>query len=246
MENLDNFSTKEFNLQSFTENFMRAMQQDFDLLAFTFTAHDRADESAYLANSLAPRIMPLAPFHGNFEQLQAHARDRLVRQVCADSLQRIVMALDHMHLFLHLVQNRQNSSGVRDAIQREIQSKQADYVKSGLLHKLQALELCFSIQTPFTAFVTALELVFDALVHHRGCVQDQHLNAGFSLVLLLQSVASSADGCNKLVEQRLVFEKNEVITFESLHLQQMLITVSIFADHLFRSVADYTQAHIDG
>jgi hypothetical protein len=77
-------------------------------------------------------------------------------------------------------------------------------------------------------------------------VQDQHLNAGFSLVLLLQSVASSADGCNKLVEQRLVFEKNEVITFESLHLQQMLITVSIFADHLFRSVADYTQAHIDG
>lgn len=246
MANLDNFSTKEFNLQSFTENFMRALQQDFDLLAFMLSAHDRADESEYLAHSLAPRLMPLAPFHGNFEQLQAHARDRLVRQVCADSLQRVVVALDHMHLFLQLVQNRQNSSGVHDETQREIQTKQADYVQSGLLNKLQVLDLCFSIQTPFAAFIKALELVFDALVHHRGSVQDQHLNAGVSLILLLKRVSVDSDGSNKLVDERLVFEKGEVITLETEHLQQMLITVSIFADHLFRSVATYTEAHIDG
>ena len=48
-------------------------------------------------------MMPLAPCHQNFEQLQAHARDRLVRQVIADALNRVLAALDKMHLFLQLV-----------------------------------------------------------------------------------------------------------------------------------------------
>ena len=36
--------------------------------------------------------MPLAPCHQNFEQLQAHAPKRLVRQVIADALYRVIAA----------------------------------------------------------------------------------------------------------------------------------------------------------
>ena len=50
----------------------------------------------------------------------------------------------------------------------------------------QKIQADSDVKSPFTDFVLALELVFDALTHHRGYVQDQHLNAGLSLVLLLK------------------------------------------------------------
>lgn len=225
---------------------MRALQQDFDLLAFTLSAHQHANESTYQSHSLTPRMMPLAPCHQNFEQLQAHARDRLVRQVIADALNRVLAALDKMHLFLQLVQHKQNAAGILPEIQKDIQSKQQQFLELRIPQKFHFLKLGFDVKSPFTDFVLALELAFDALVHHRGYVQDQHLNAGVSLVLLLNKVASEPGAASRIIDEQLVFEKGETIILETAHLQQIVITVSMFADHLFRSVAAYTQAHVDG
>ena len=225
---------------------MRTLQRDFDLLAFSLAAHEHANESTYQAHSLAPRIMPLAHCHQNFEQMQAHMRDRLVRQVVADSLNRIIAVLDKMHFFLHLVQNKQNATSVRPEIQTAIKEKQHQFVEAGLAQKFDFLDVCFDIRSPFTDFVLALELTIDALVHHRGCIQEQHLNVGASLMLPLKKVSVALNSANKLADEQLVFEKGEAVDLGMNHLQQILITVSIFADHLFRSVASYTQAHVDG
>jgi hypothetical protein len=246
MSHSENFPLEEFNLQSFTDNFMRALQQDFDLLAFTLSAHQHANDSSYQSYSLKPRIMPLAPCHQNFEQLQAHARDRLVRQVIADALYRVLAALDKMHLFLQLVQHKQNAMGVLPEIQKQIQVKHRQFVELRTSQKFHFLKLSFDVKSPFTDFVLALELVFDALTHHRGYVQDQHLNAGLSLVLLLNRVAAEPGAASRIVDEQLVFEKGQSIVLGTNHLQQVVITVSMFADHLFRSVAAYTQARVDG
>lgn len=225
---------------------MSALQQDFDLLAFTISAHQHATESAYQAQSMAPRMMPLAPRHQNFEQLQAHARDRLVRQVCADALHRVLVALDRMHLFLRLVQSGQNAEGVHPDVQSEIQAQQHDFEQMNLSQKLDLLNDCFAIRCPLAQFVRALELAFDALVHHRSKVKIQHFNQDSSLMLSFKKVCANKRSSAQLEDTRLVFFKDEAIVLEPSHLQQILITVSIFVDQLFRSVAAYTQARVDG
>ena len=179
MSHSENFPLEEFNLQSFTDEFHACLAARFRLVSVYIVCHQHANDSSYQSYSLTPRMMPLAPCHQNFEQLQAHARDRLVRQVIADALNRVLAALDKMHLFLQLVQHKQNAMGVLPEIQKDIQAKQQQFLELRISQKFHFLKLGFDVKSPFTDFVLALELVFDALVHHRGYVQDQHLNAGY-------------------------------------------------------------------
>ena len=76
---------QQVNLQQIAQQFMAGMQRHFDMLAFNLASREAATEEAYNAHVHATKIMPAAPRHQNFEQMQAYARDLLVRQVIGDS-----------------------------------------------------------------------------------------------------------------------------------------------------------------
>lgn len=77
---------QQVNLQQVAQQFMAGMQRHFDMLAFNLAARECVQEEAYNARINAPKVMPAGPRHQNFEQMQAYARDLLVRQVIGDCM----------------------------------------------------------------------------------------------------------------------------------------------------------------
>ena len=70
---------QQVNLQQFAHQFMAGLQRHFDMLAFNMVARESVQEDAYNSRVNVPRVMPAAQHHQNFEQMQAYARDLLVR-----------------------------------------------------------------------------------------------------------------------------------------------------------------------
>ena len=62
---------QQVNLQQIAQQFMSGLQRHFDMLAFNLAARDSVQEAAYNERVNAPKIMPAAPRHQNFEQMQA-------------------------------------------------------------------------------------------------------------------------------------------------------------------------------
>ena len=58
---------------------MSGLQRHFDMLAFNLASRDAVQEDSYNKRVNVPRIMPAAPRHHNFAQMQAYACDLLVR-----------------------------------------------------------------------------------------------------------------------------------------------------------------------
>ena len=94
---------RQIDLHQIAQQFMAGLQRHFDMLSFNLAAHDLVEEDAYNNHAHAPCIMPSSPHHQNFEQLQAHAHNLLVRQVVHDSLKLAIAAMNNTHFFLALV-----------------------------------------------------------------------------------------------------------------------------------------------
>jgi len=73
-------------LQQIAQQFMVGLQRHFDMLAFNLAAREGVAEADYDRLVHAPKIMPAAKAHQNFEQMQAYARDLLMRQVIGDCM----------------------------------------------------------------------------------------------------------------------------------------------------------------
>jgi hypothetical protein len=239
---------QQVNLQVIAQKFMAGLQQHFDMLAFNLAARESVQESAYKLHSSAPRIMPVAPRHQNFEQMQAYARDLLLRQVIGDCLNLAVTALNHAHFFLALVKNSQSQSAVSPASQQAAQASQQAFLAAAIDEKFNRLEQDYGVMCELEDSITSMGFMLQVLMQQGGLVKAEQLDDTGELVLelkaveLSQLVMDAAPPTGKLVDQRKVFHLDQVIELSDLELQLVLVTIASFADGLFKSVAQYAQA----
>ncbi len=243
---------QQVNLQQIAQQFMSGLQRHFDMLAFNLASREAADEAAYNRHANAPRIMPAAPQHQNFEQMQAYSRDLLVRQVINDALNLAVTAMNNGHFFLALVKATNASQSVSEEAQKEAQASQKTFVPAQLDEKFNRLEKDYGIMCELEDSVTSLGFVMQALVQQGGVVKKPQVDESGELVVELKSIeveepANPGEQPQaKLVDRRRVFKEGDALIFEDLDFQLILVTIASFADSLFKAVALYAKSMQEG
>ncbi|MEO0508722.1 MAG: hypothetical protein AAF065_02540 [Verrucomicrobiota bacterium] len=243
---------QQVNLQQIAQQFMAGLQRHFDMLAFNLASRESVQEEAYIKYAQAPKIMPAAPRHQNFEQMQAYARDLLVRQIIGDCMNLAVTGMNNAHFFLALVKSTQANTQVSPQAQQEAQKLQQAFVPAQLDEKFNKLEKGYGIMCELEDSIVSLGFCIQALMQHGGVVKEPQVDENGELVIELKTLKVLSRGAEegqikgKLVDQRKVFQEGEVITFSDLELQQILVTIASFADALFKSVSIYTKSVKDG
>lgn len=239
---------QEINLNQLAQNFMSGMQRHFDMLSFNLAAREAVTEADYKKIAQVPRIMPAAGQHQNFEQTQAYARDLLLKQLVNDSLNLSVSVMHNAHFFLALVKCTDGKPGLAQEKQKDAEALQKKFFEARLDEKFNLLEEDYSIRCELEDTITSLGFCLQALVQEGGKVGSTYLDENGELSLEFKAVKADlqADPDTKspakLVEYIKVFREGDYITFNNHELQLILVTVSAFADSLFKSIADYTQA----
>lgn len=243
--------TRELNLKTMAEQFMVGMQRHFDMLAFNLASRESVTEEAYNKHTRAPRTMPVAPAHRNFEQMQAYSRDLLFCQVVNDSLNLAVNCLNNVHLFLALVKARAEQGDLSPENQKKSQEIHREFVQAPLDKKFNRLEEDYGVMCELEDTITAFGFVIQCLVQQGGVVKAQQLDGQQELSLELKTVSEAASGDvwrdpKNFETQAKVFREGEKIEFSDTELQSVVLTVAVFAHQLFGSVFKYARDNQPG
>jgi hypothetical protein len=243
---------KQIHLQQVARQFMTGLQRHFDTLAFNIAARDTVTEEAYDRQSALPKIMPVAPAHQNFEQMQAFTQDLLVRQVVGDTLNLAVTALNHSHFFLALIKSCNAGGNPTEAEQKVAHEAQKDFLPAQLDEKFNRLEKEFDVMCELEDSVTSLGFILQALMQQKGQVRAAQIDDAGELVLELKTIEmtkpenTESSPAGRLTNSRKVFREGDFIHFSSSELQLILVMIASFADSLFKSVALYARACKEG
>ena len=239
---------QQINLNKVAHQFMSGLQRHFDLLAFNLAAHDNVQEETYNKRVNAPHIMPSLPYHQNLEQLQAYARDLLVRQIINDSLNLSLTAMNNAHFFLSLIKETNASQHVDPDSQKKAYTSQQNFIRAKLDEKFNLLEKDYGVMCELEDSIISLGFMLHILVKQNKVVGKEQLDNRGKLVLELKSVESHQDETltiaqsERLVDVRKVYREGDLISFEDSELQLILVTIASFADSLFKSTAGYARS----
>lgn len=239
---------QQINLNQIAQNFMVGLQRHFDLLAFNLAAHDTVPEETYDKRVNAPKVMPSASHHQNFEQLQAYARDLLVRQTINDSLNLALTAMNNAHFFLALIKVTNANAKVDPGAQKKANASQQHFIRAKLDEKFTRLEKDYGIMCELEDSIISLGFILQILVKQNKVVRKEQLDNDGKLVLELKSVENPENANleipspDKLVDMHKVYREGDLIFFEDVELQLILVTIALFADSLFKSVAGYARS----
>lgn len=239
---------QQVNLQQIAQQFMVGLQRHFDMLAFNLAARKDVVEEDYDKFVHAPKVMPAAKTHQNFEQMQAYARDLLMRQVLGDGMNLTVTAMNNAHFFLALVKATKANSQVSQEAQKVAQEAQQAFVAAPLDQKFNKLEQDYGIMCELEDSITSMGFCLQALMHQSGIVKEPQIDQSGELAVELKALkvlsreADSEQVKGKLVDQRKVFREGDAIVFTDLELQLVLVTIASFADALFKSVSHYAKS----
>lgn len=228
---------------------MAGLQRHFDMLAFNLASRDRAREEDYDQRCKAVHIMPASREHQNFEQMQAYARDLLIRQVIGDAMNLSVTCINNAHLFLSLVRANKELPGQQKEIQQQTQQQQQSFVRAPLDEKFDRLEKEYEIRCGLEDTLTSLGFIAQNFMRQRNQVTGEQTDENGELIVELRAVdpATVVDPENppiqpKMIEIPKIFREGERIFFDDRELQLILVTIGSFAQDLFSSVARYARA----
>ena len=128
--------------------------------------------------------------------------------------------------------------------QHAAEALQKAFCEARFDQKFNLLEENYSIRCELEDTITSLGFCLQALVEKGGKVGSAHLdeNGELSLEFKAVTVPAKKEVPAKLTEYLKVFREGDYITFNNKELQLILVTVSAFADSLFKSTANYTQS----
>jgi hypothetical protein len=240
---------RELNLQKMANQFMAGVQRHFDMLAFNLACRETASEAAYNAHVRSAGIMPVPQIHQNFEQMQAHARDLLLRQVINDSLNLTLTCLNNTHLFLALIKERKRSGSgdLTPEQQQNAQQAQQAFVKMPLEKKFDQLETQYGILCELEDSMISLAYCLQALMTQGGTVKPPQLDEQQRLQVELVTAANSLQSVHNLqpgniqMETR-AFREGERVSFSDSELLSIVLTVGVLAQQLFKSTADFARS----
>jgi hypothetical protein len=239
---------RELNLQQMANQFMAGVQRHFDMLAFSLASRENASEAAYNAHVRSAGIMPVPQLHQNFEQMQAHARDLLLRQVLNDTLNLAVTCLNNTHLFLALLREKKDAGPAELTQQQQQQAQQSQqaFIKLPLEQKFDRLEKDYGILCELEDSLVSCAFCLQALMTQGGRVKAPQLDDQRLLQVELVTPAHALQKVPNLQPDNIqmstkVFHEDDRITFSDAELLSLPLTVGLFAQQLFLSVSKYAQ-----
>ena len=239
---------QQIKLNLVAKQFMSGLQRHFDLLAFNLAAQENLQESAYNERVSATHIMPFTPHHQNFEQLHAYARDLLVRQVVNDSLNLALTVMNNTHFFFALLKATGGSYQVDPEARKSAHESHRGFLRARLDEKFNRLEKDYGIMCELEDSITSMGLILQVLVKQGGVVKKEQLDGNGEMTLELKAVDTKKVGSivnlspDKFTTINKVYHEDDVVYFEDIELQLLLLTVASFADSLFRSVFEYARS----
>ena len=241
--------SRELNLQQMVNQFMTGLQRHFDMLAYTLASREQASQESYLKRVRDVAIMPVPQLHQNFEQIEAHARDLLLRQVINDAMNLSITALNNSHLFLALLKEKKNSEtgDLGQEEQKRAQAAQQAFLKAKVEKKFELLEEHYGILCELEDSITGLAYCLQALLTQGGIPREAQLDESGLLKVELVAAAPTIEPVPNLHPNNIrnvvrSFEEGQIIDFSDLDMQNIVLTIGVFAQHLFASVAKYASA----
>ena len=243
-------NSKELNLRAMAQEFMDGLQRHADMLAFNLASRESVQEDAYKKRSAAPQIMPSGKRHQNFEQMQAYARDLLVRQVINDCLGLAVTALNNSHFFFSLLKESKGSNKFESGVQKIAEERHKHFLSAPIDVKFDLLHQNYGVRLDYQITILNLVIALKALIENNGILKSAMFPEGINPILQIdlkrleidkkQDEAGKAIG--RIVNDRKIFRDGDAIIFSDLEIQRTLVTIASFADALFKSVAGYAQS----
>lgn len=235
---------RELNLQKMASQFMAGLQRHFDMLAFNMAARETAREDVYNALMEQSRLMPVVQLHQNFEQMQAHARDLLLRQVVNDALNLTLTCLNNCHLFLALIQANKEHGSMTAEAQQAAQVRHNSFIHAGLNDKFDQLEKNYGVLCELEDSITSLAFCLQALLQNNGEVREAQTEGQPLLELELKCAPEGLTSSPALqpslaASRALTFPLGGKVTFSDKDLLDIILTIAVFAQQLFYAVSRF-------
>ncbi|MDR1817395.1 MAG: hypothetical protein LBR07_04305 [Puniceicoccales bacterium] len=240
------------SLQAISQNFLGAVQRQFDLLSYNLAAAQQVSAENYENFAHLVKIMPVGQLHQNFALVRDYARELLVRQTLNDLVNMSAACMDNCHLLCLLIREQDPSKpaggAVAEDVQKRVQERQNAFARASLNEKFEALERDFGIMCGTEDALIALAIGLRSLVVRDGEVTKEDVNEDEELVFefkTVQVIAPPADAAPdkkpevRVVDTRRTFRVGDRIELSNSELLGLSVTVTAFFHDLFQSVDDF-------
>ena len=244
---------KQFNLKLMAANFMDGIQRHADMLSFNLASRESVEESLYKKRAAAPQLMPSSKRHQNFEQMQAYARDLLIRQVFNDCINLSIAALNNSHFFLAIIKESKGSLKVKKDEEILAKNRHNHFLKSSIIDKFNLLESTYAIQPNYKKTIIGMTIAMKSLIQNNGIIKADYFNEkvneplelSIKKVFLEKKELGEEKHSVKIIDEVKTFYSGDTIVLTDIEIQKLLITVASFADYLFKSTARYAEKFSD-
>jgi hypothetical protein len=163
------------SLQSISRTFMAALQRQHDMLAFSLAGLRTSDPRAYDYYSAVSRVMPSPQNHLNAEQVNAYARNLMMRTTINDLLGIAAECLHRCHLLCVLIKVRGQNRAPDEALDRQIGDAHQAFLRMSLQDKFEELEKSFGILCDLEDSIFSLAAALRVLSRVGGLVTNDDL-----------------------------------------------------------------------
>ncbi len=250
MSNEPNPQQQVISLQAISQNFLGALQRQYDILAYNLAASQHVEAERYETFAHQLKIMPVQQLHWGFAQVQAYSRGLIVRQTINDLLGMASACMDNCHLLCQLIKNQKDAKENAEAVNKAVSEAQSNFVRAALQDKFEMLEKDFGIMCELEDALMTLAIALHVLMQRNGIVEASDLDDDGELVFEFKTVqtinppksAPEQKPEMRIVDTRRAFKAGDRVELSNSELLSLCVTMSSFFHGLFRSVDEYGRA----
>jgi hypothetical protein len=247
MANEPNPQQQVISLQAISQNFLGALQRQFDLLAYNLAASQLVEADRYETFARQVKIMPVQQLHQNFGQIQAYSRGLLFRQTINDLLNMSAACMDNCHLLCQLIKNQEGMKAAQEQTNKTISEVQNAFVRAPLNEKFEGFEKEFGIICETEDSLIAIAIGLRVIMMRNGIVATDDVNEDGELVFEFKTVQTinPPKGIDnqqpevRIVDTRRAFRAGDQLDLSNSELLSLSVTIASFFHNLFRSVDEY-------
>ena len=236
------------SLQAISQNFLGALQRQFDLLAYNLAAAQQVGAERYDTVAHQLKLMPMARLHQNFEQTQSYARNLLIRQTVNDLANMSAACMNSCHLLCQLIKSQNALKADEEAANKVISEAQAAFERAQLNDKFEQFEKEFGIMCSTEDSILAIAVACRVLIVRNGNVTADDVNDDGELVFEFKTVqavnppkGTDAQPEMRVADARRSFREGDRLELSNSELLSLSVTVTAFFHDLFKAVDEFGQ-----
>ena len=248
MSNEQNPQEQVISLKSISQNFLGALQRQFDLLAYNMAASQQVESEKYETFARQVKLMPVPQMHQDFSQVQAYARGLLFRQTLNDLMNMASACMDNCYLLCQLIRNQETAKDGAEAANKAVAGAMEAFTRAPLNEKFERFEKDFDIMCETEDAIIAIAVGLRVLMSRNGSITPEDVNEDGELVFefkTVQTINHPPRGVEnqqpevRVVDTRRAFRAGDTLELSNSELLSLSVTITAFFHNLFRGVDEY-------